>query len=98
MSLEIAKTIVQQLGGNKFMVMTGVKQFIGSEDGVSFKLPRSYNKINTVKITLTPLDLYDVEFLRVSIKERRTVAVRESVYADMLQQVFTAATGLDTHL
>lgn len=98
MSLEVARTIIQQLGGSRFQAMTGVKQFVGSEDGVSFRLPRTYNKINAVKITLSPLDLYDVEFLHVSTRERKTIVARENIPVEALQYVFTLQTGLDTHL
>jgi hypothetical protein len=97
MSLEVAKTIVEQLGGRQFMAMTGVKSFVGNENGVSFRMPRA-NHINVVRITLTPMDVYEVTFLYVTIKGSKTIAVEQDVYAEDLQRLFTRHTGLDTHL
>ena len=37
--LTVANTILQQLGGNKFRVMTGAKNFVGSNDALTFRLP-----------------------------------------------------------
>lgn len=97
---QVAETILAQLGGRKFQVMTGAKYFLGGADYLQFKLPSNFAKdgINCVKVTLTPEDLYDVRFMKVrgtSLKEMGTV---ESVYCDMLAQVFTERTGLDTRL
>jgi hypothetical protein len=63
-----------------------------------FKLPN--RRINKVRITLTPMDTYQVEFLKLNLKtlECQVVDQWDNVYADQLQQVFTNATGLDTHL
>ena len=98
MALGVAKVIIEQLGGRKFTTMTGVKHFVGSEDGVSFRLPRAYNKINCVKITLTPLDTYDMIFFRASTKKVEIISAKKDLYHDQLQSVFTSQTGLSTHL
>ncbi|MGI9949502.1 hypothetical protein [Vibrio hyugaensis] len=37
--LRIANTILAQLGGNRFIVMTGAKQFVAIEQGLMFTLP-----------------------------------------------------------
>jgi len=72
MSLQVAKTIRAQLGGNRFSSMTGAKNFMGSseESFLSFKLPSRFAKagINYVKITLNASDLYDLEFGKTSRK------------------------------
>ena len=36
--MSIAKTILEQLGGNKFRVMTGAKNLMGFENGLVMKL------------------------------------------------------------
>ena len=61
--MTIAKTILQQLGGNKFVVMTGAKSLCGGENYLSFRIPGTMtrDRINYVKITLNSMDLYDVE-------------------------------------
>lgn len=37
----IAETILQQLGGNKFVVMTGAKNFVALENGIKFNIGRN---------------------------------------------------------
>jgi len=101
----VAKTILAQLGGNRFAVMTGAKNLMHGADSngspyLSFKLPSRFatNGINFVRVTLTPADDYKVEFVKVWGMNLKTIAVREGVYADTLRSVFTEATGLDTSL
>ena len=100
--MEVAIIILQQLGGNKFIAMTGAKSFLGSEDSLSFTLPRGFaNKgINKVRITLLSNDLYKVEFMKFNGRKMSidTVSEFEDVYADQLRDLFTKVTGLDTRL
>lgn len=100
--MEIAKTILKQLGGNKFTVMTGAKNYVAHKDALSFRLPGNGKlngkTVNYVKITLTPLDLYDVEFGYIRGMNYKVLKTVEGIYFDMLQDVFTRNTGLDTHL
>jgi hypothetical protein len=98
--LIIANTIRQQLGGHKFAVMCGVKQFVGGENFLQFKMPSNFakDKINLVKIILTPADLYDIEFYYTRGVNLKMVCKVEGIYCDMLQSEFTRVTGLDTHL
>lgn len=95
--MTVAKTILQQLGGNRFIAMTGAKQFVGDKDKLIFKIPRA-NGITHVKITLNPLDYYEMEFIRVHGMKTTVVKKVDMVYFDGLQQEFTEATGLYTHL
>lgn len=99
--MTIAKTIMAQMGGGKFTAMTGAKNFIGSENGLSFRFPNRRGP-NACRIVLTSMDLYDVEFIRIrkkgGIPEHKTVSKHDGVYADQLQSIFTGATGLNTHL
>lgn len=101
---EVAHTILQQLGGRRFVMMTGAKNFVGGNDTLTFMLPGTAhfvkNKARYVRISLTPADLYRVEFLR---KKRGTldlvtISEHDQVYAEDLQPLFTRETGLDTHL
>lgn len=100
--MEAAIIILQQLGGNKFIAMTGAKSFLGSENSLSFTLPRGFaNKgINKVRITLLPTDLYKVEFLKFNGRKLSidTVSEHEGVYSDQLRSLFTKETGLDTRI
>ena len=99
----IAATILQQLGGNMFIAMTGANSFMAHDSGLSFRLPASpYNKarINRVQIDLTPADTYTVEFQRVNVSKREVIPVsrHDDIYCDVLRDVFTRATGLYTTL
>jgi hypothetical protein len=98
--LAIAKTILAQLGGGRFTAMTGAKNLMAHADGLSFRLPSRFAKdgINYVKVTLTPMDTYTVEFGKVWGRQYRVIADRDDVYAEDLQRVFTDATGLDTNM
>lgn len=100
---EIARTILAQLGGNRFVAMTGAKNFIACEQGLYFTLPRFAGvKINRVRVTLTPADTYTVEFFRfhrVNRMDRQDLIAKvEDVYCDTLAATFEEATGLATSL
>jgi hypothetical protein len=95
-----AEDVLQQLGGKRFILMTGANKFVknDSEKSITFKLPRAKSSIKYVKITLTSMDLYDVEFIAARGTNIKTVAKVKGVYNDQLQQVFTQHTGLYTRL
>lgn len=99
--MTVARVILDQLGGNRFVAMTGAKHFTGGNAFLQFSIPTTrVGKINKVVITLNGKDLYDVGFFRMnsktfSIKSVKTV---NDIYAEDLQEVFTEATGLYTHL
>ena len=100
MTLTVATTILQQLGGKRFIVMTGCKDFVGSENSLFFKLPKKLNNITHVRITLDCDDTYQVEFTRWVAKslEHRIESRKTGIYCDMLQEEFTNETGLYTKL
>lgn len=101
---QIAQTILEQLGGNRFIAMTGAKKLIAHEDGLSFKIGRNSSGANYVKITLNTLDLYDMVFEKISQSKktfeitRKEVGNHTDIYDDMLQSCFTNTTGLHTSL
>jgi len=96
--MTVANTILQQLGGRQFIAMTGAKNLTGSADTLTMKIGRNAKTISHVKIKLTAMDDYTVEFIRVRKFDAKTVAKVEGVYAENLRQVFTANTGLYTSL
>lgn len=102
---EIALGILSQLGGNKFIVMTGSKNFIYGENEkhepyLSMHLTSNKLSAKYLIISLNWKDLYDMKFLTVDKKTGNKIILKEynDVYNDMLQDLFTEATGLDTHL
>lgn len=98
-TLYIARTIIEQLGGNKFKVMTGANNILALGDGVSFKLPKFDGlKINYVKIILEPSDTYTVEFGRVYGSKYTVLSTHSDIYCDVLVDLFERKTGLRTSL
>jgi hypothetical protein len=94
---QIARTILEQLGGGRFLAMTGARRLVALESGLMFSLPFP-SAPNKVRITLTPMDTYTVEAFRVSGTNAKNRGMRQDVYAEDLQRVFTALTGLDTRM
>lgn len=98
-SKEIAQTIYNQLGGSRFSVMTGAKNFTIIDNGLRFSLPKmSGIQVNRVMITLTPADVYHVDFVRAWGNKFTFLASVDDVYCDQLCEVFEANTGLMTSL
>lgn len=97
MPFEVANTILAQLGGNRFLAMTGARNLVGGANALSFDLPHGFakNKANKVRVTLTPVDEYRVEFFKLYRLDLTTVGEVDGVQAEDLRQVFTTATGLD---
>lgn len=97
---EIAKTILSQMGGNRFIVMTGAKYFVAIENGLQFKLPARFaiKGINCIQIILAPSDTYTMKFLKISGVNTKEVEEIEGLFFDQIQSTFTEQTGLYTHL
>lgn len=104
--LQIANTILEQLGGRMFRMMTGAKHFLAHKEGagteapmvggLSFKL--TMGNWNHVKIELTHMDDYTVVFNKIrgfAVVEQKVV---RGVYCDNLREVFEKETGLYTRL
>lgn len=103
---EIAKTILQQLGGNRFRAMTGAKDFMALESGLAFRIPGqgvAKDGINKVQVVLDPSDTYTVKAFRIWKRRRgpiypKLIGEHSGVYNVNLAAVFTDLTGLETHL
>ena len=87
----IANTILQQLGGHGFTVMTGSRNYINLGNGLQMSLAR--NKTDTYTMYFYRQTL--TKYADIKVKE---IAKYEGVYFDMLQQIFTDVTGLYTRL
>jgi len=99
MTNTVANTILQQLGGSRFLVMTGAKNLIGSDDSLTMKIGSNAAGVTHVRITLTKFDTYRMEFLKVRGTKITTLfGTSDLVYAEDLRRIFTAHTGLDTSL
>jgi hypothetical protein len=97
---ENAATIIEQLGGNKFRVMTGAKNFVFSttDSNVSMRIGRNDKKVNYVKVTLTPMDTYNVEYGYIRGLNYTVRKTEDGIYCDMLRESFERNTGMATSL
>lgn len=106
--MNVAQIILAQLGGSRFVAMTGAKNLIatGQDEkqlgALSFRLPRGFakNGINYVRVTLDFDDTYTVLFAKFNTRSYEVKKVSEfsGVYNDMLRELFTSETGLHTSL
>lgn len=95
-----AMEIINQLGGGRFIAMTGAKMFVYDHEkpaNVSFKFMGS-RKATHVMIELNAMDTYTVTFYRIRADKITTVKEWTGIYNDMLQSIFTETTGLNTSL
>ena len=90
--------VIQQLGGGRFIAMTGAKDFFIGPKGVVFKIGRNSKGVNYVRINLNSMDTYDVEFLSIRAYKEKVKSKAKGIYADMLRDVFEQHTGLRTSL
>ena len=99
--IQIANTIIQQLGGyGRLKMMTGFKDHYAMESGLQFSISRNHRQINKIRITLNSMDLYDMIFM--SVRKKRNswdfiTTVKDEfngVYADQLPELFEQATGM----
>jgi hypothetical protein len=97
--LTVANEILRQLGGHRFICMTGAHSLVGDATSLRFSIPgrMTANKANKVVVSLEN-DLYTLTFYRLHGLKQALVGEQAGVYADQLRAVFTAATGLETSL
>ena len=93
------ETILRQLGGNRFVAMTGAKNLgTSTKKDLSFSIGRNAKKVTHVHIKLTSMDLYDVEFINMRGAKRKVIKKVKGVYGDMLPKIFQKYTGMRTRL
>ena len=99
----LAKTILSQLGGDRFIMFTGSKNFIALENGLRFSVARNKTGANRCEIIYDEgMDLYNVRFYRQSTTKTFDIKITdyakyEGIYCDQLEEIFTHFTGLVTH-
>jgi hypothetical protein len=90
---EIASTIVNQLGGmGRLNMMTGAYNFGALPNGVTFRIKNQ--RANVIKITLTSMDLYNLEVGRLRGGKYTIVTENLGLYNDMLKPAIEKATGM----
>lgn len=96
-NMQIATTILEQLGGRKAQVMIGMRDMVASPDGLSFgwKVRGARNRATKCVVTLTPDDFYTVRFYRASRPANvHLVSEHEGLFWDQLVELFEGETGL----
>ena len=95
-TMQVAHTILEQLGGSRFLAMTWARDLVGSPDALAFSLPRFTGvKARRVRIVLDASDTYTL-----TTYDRFGAKLEEhsGVYCDTLARTFTKATGLEVTL
>ena len=103
MDNQVAKIILQQIIGHRFVAMTGSHDFINLGNGVRMNLSRNKTSANRLEIIYDEgADLYNLRFYRQSMNHKtfevktKDIKTYEGVYCDMLEDIFTDVTGLYT--
>ena len=101
--LQIANTIWQQLGSQRFSIVTGCQPIVyGEKDNKVFLLMsvgRNCHNINRFEVAYNEgSDLYEVRFMRSRKNVTSTVAHYSEVYCDMLKTLFEQHTGMTTSM
>ena len=98
-ALKPYEVILQQLGGNRFVAMTGAKNLgTSNKKDLSFSIGRNAKNVSHVHIKLTSMDLYDVEFINMRGAKRKVIKKVKGVYGDMLPKIFKKYTGMNVRL
>lgn len=99
----IAQTILEQIGGRRFAVMTGSKNFTDLGNGLLMSLTKNTTSANRLEIIYDEgADLYNMRFYRKTFSKKtfksksKDIAKYEGVYCDMLENIFRSVTGLYT--
>lgn len=107
----VAQTIYQQIGGPRFLAMTGSHHLVADGNTLRMVLARNKSKANRLYITYDEgKDLYSMRFFRVTggylnkktyawVPEKTTeIKTIDELYCDDLERIFTDVTGLVTRL
>lgn len=95
MNYQVPETILQQLGGKRFMVMTGSKVDNVTEISILLKLGCGA-KVTKFEVILKPDDTYTVNLIAGTGVRCRVIKKIDSVYCDSLVEVFERETGFYT--
>lgn len=95
---QVSGIILKQLGGNRFIAMTGAKDFAYStdENGNPFMVCKfKGSKVaNYLRIYLMPSDTYKFQLIKIWGYNSKIVHDLDGVYAEDLQRIFTDLTKL----
>ena len=104
---EVVRTILEQLGGVQFIIMTGCSNLTvidGKENlgGLKMNLKTNVSKANRITIELTSEDLYDIYFTSEWFDNKKCELISNVKYSEKgvcfsnLTSVFKKVTGFET--
>ena len=93
-----ANEILNQLGGNKFIVMTGATCYTDNNGQTLITKFKGSKVANIMYVTLNSMDLYDVKICKYKGLNVKIVKEVTNAYNDMLKSIFENTTGLRTSL
>lgn len=94
--MNAATQTLNQLGGNKFIAMTGSTCY--SDNNTLVVKFKGSKVANIMYVTLNENDLYDVQICKYKAMDVKVVKEVNGAYAEMLKPIFENATGLRTSL
>ena len=96
-----ADTSLDQIGP-KALYMIGAKDFVfgtsGGKKSLVFKIMRNSKGVSHIRMRLTSLDLYDMEFLAIRAGKIKVKSKEKGVYGDQLGVMIKKNTGLNVRL
>ena len=92
--MTVARSILDQLGGARFVAMTGARDFVGSADSLTFKIG-----VNPEARQPSARDAHArPSLLGGFFRIGKAPQIESDVYCNMLEAVFSERTGLYTQL
>jgi len=88
--------------GNKALYMIGAKDFVfgtsGGKKSLVFKIMRNSKGVSHIRMRLSSMDLYDMEFLAIRAGKVKVKSKEKGVYGDQLGVMIKKNTGLNIRL
>jgi len=88
--------------GNKALYMIGAKDFVfgtsGGKKSLVFKIMRNSKGVSHIRMRLSSMDLYDMEFLAIRAGKVKVKSKEKGVYGDQLGVMIKKNTGLNVRL
>ena len=94
--MNTAQQILNQLGGNKFIAMTGATCI--SDNNTLIAKFKGSKVANIMYITHNPMDTYEVKICKFHGMNVKTISEISGAYSDMLKPFFESVTGLRVSL
>ena len=95
--MNVPTIILSQLGGNRFLAMTGAKVAAKDPNTLTMRVP-GCRQANVVEVRLDPSDTYTMTLYKVRKGAAKLIHQGDGIYAEDLERVFTEQTGLYTRL